>query len=82
MFPDQPQRVHDVLMKGVELPDAPALPAVVLDDIYLAELEPRSPPGFSRREPAGHMLLGAAFEMEAQLVVEVVFRGAAAEEGA
>ena len=46
VFPDEPQRVDDVLMKGVELPDTPALPAVVLDDIHLAELEPRSPPGF------------------------------------
>ena len=43
VLPDQPQRERDVLPEVVELADSPALPAVFLDRVQLAELESRAP---------------------------------------
>ena len=82
VLPDQPQREGDVLAQGVELPDAPAPAAVVLDDVHPAELEPGPPVRFPRRQAARQVLLGGAFEMEAQLVVEIVLGGVPAEQRA
>ena len=75
--PEAARSESEVLRHIVDQSQAPRLPAVVLDDVDRAEGEPRPPARFPDRQPARHVQLDGALEMEAQLVVQIVLGAAA-----
>ena len=70
------------MAEGIELPDSPTLPAVVLDCVQRPELEPRATARFLWRAAVRQVPLDGAFEVEAQLVVQIVLGRVPPEQGA